>query len=250
MARFIGSIEDYEKYIGPRIRNVVNLIAKNERDKKQGICEFCGKESELQAAHKQGKERKTLIRQALEKYNNGSYLDIDIEKCENEIIELHKPIDQVFYFLCSDCHRKYDNENKQKTIDTAIIIDTPVKKNEPSSETRINNIDNNLKRKNNESVQAFVKRILNTFFANGSLSSNEISRLKTKEYSQKTFGIDFPLLVENADETIISGHSRYWTSMKFGGKYYACSQWWKDKFPIYEPLIEQWINYIINKSGN
>jgi hypothetical protein len=120
MARFIGTVDDYEKYIGPRIRNIVNTLTKGERDKRQGICEFCKEKSELQSAHRHGKERKTLIFEALKKYNNGSYIDVDIEKCENEILELHNPINEVFYFLCMECHRKYDNNNKIFPIKTEI----------------------------------------------------------------------------------------------------------------------------------
>jgi hypothetical protein len=119
MAHFIGTIKDYEKYIGPRIKNVVNSIAKQERDKRHGICEFCGKKAELQSAHKHGKERLTIIHSVLEQYNNGNYLDIDIEKCENNIVELHKPINEAFYFLCAPCHRKYDS-GKEKSSDTGL----------------------------------------------------------------------------------------------------------------------------------
>ena len=125
MARFIGTIEDYEKFIGPRIRNIVNTLAKSERNKKNGICEFCKKKSELQSAHKHGKGRKELIYEAMKKYDNGSYLDIDLEECETEIIELHKPLNQVFYFLCMECHRKYDSksivdENEESNNDFSV----------------------------------------------------------------------------------------------------------------------------------
>jgi len=116
MVKFIGSLEDYEKYIGPRIRNIVNIVTKSERQKRQGICDFCGKKAELQSAHKHGRDRKTLIREALKKYNNGSCFNVDVEKCENEIIKLHTPINHIFYFLCMKCHREYDSENKIKAI--------------------------------------------------------------------------------------------------------------------------------------
>jgi hypothetical protein len=115
MAKFIGTLKEYEKYIGPRIRNTVNNITIKERQKRQGICEFCGKKAELQSAHKEGKERKSIILEALKKYSNASFLNIDIEKCEKEIIELHEPINNTFYFLCAECHRKYDNNEGKIT---------------------------------------------------------------------------------------------------------------------------------------
>ena len=67
MVRFIGSIKDYEKYIGPRIRNIVNTFTKKERDSRKHICEFCGKSAELESAHKHGKERKQLIKRSIKK---------------------------------------------------------------------------------------------------------------------------------------------------------------------------------------
>ena len=126
MARFIGTIEEYEKFIGPRIRNKVNTLTIKERKKREGICEFCKKNTELQSAHKRGKERKTLIFEVLKKYDKGIYFDVDLIKCENEIVNLHKPVEQVFFFLCPDCHRKYDN-NENSDI-------KPVRKNEGNVE--------------------------------------------------------------------------------------------------------------------
>jgi len=133
MARFIGTINDYEKYIGPRIRNIVNILAKNERSKRNGICEFCKKKAELQSAHKHGKGRKTIIHEVIKKYDNGSYIDVDIEKCENEITELHKPINQVFYFLCMECHRKYDSKASEKVTNDYSEIN--IERNESQQNT-------------------------------------------------------------------------------------------------------------------
>ena len=57
MASFVGSYDDFIKFIGPRTRNVVNSITrrhKNEINK----CEHCGKEDiTFEAAHVKGRER-------------------------------------------------------------------------------------------------------------------------------------------------------------------------------------------------
>ena len=54
MASFVGSYDDFIKFIGPRTRNVVNSITrrhKNEINK----CEHCGKEDiTFEAAHVKG----------------------------------------------------------------------------------------------------------------------------------------------------------------------------------------------------
>ena len=115
MARFIGTIKEYEKFIGPRIRNKVNTLTISERKDRQGICEFCKEKSELESAHKYGKGRKVLISETLKKYDKGSYYDVDLEKCETELMELHRPINEVFYFLCRECHKEYDNNEKPNT---------------------------------------------------------------------------------------------------------------------------------------
>jgi len=138
MARFIGTIDEYIKFIGPRIKNKVNTLTILERKKKQGICEFCKKKTELQSAHKHGKERKTLIFEVLKKYDKGSYFDVDLEKCESEIIELHYPIEQVFYFLCDDCHRKYDN-NENSELKSKKQEEDTVKKDDTQNISFLNN---------------------------------------------------------------------------------------------------------------
>jgi len=164
MARFIGSPEDYEKYIGPRIRNIINIFTKSERQKQRGICDFCGKKAELQSAHKHGKDRKTLIRGALKEYSNETYVDVNIEKCENEIIKLHTPINHVFYFLCMKCHREYDSENKSKAIKDVNKTRTNKKIQKPSEN------DNKLSKEN--AIRIINKKLSlsidgsNTIFSN------------------------------------------------------------------------------------
>ena len=36
---------------GPKCRNEVNIFCKSEREKHNGICEYCGTNHELQSAH-------------------------------------------------------------------------------------------------------------------------------------------------------------------------------------------------------
>ncbi len=63
MASFVGSYDDFIKFIGPRTRNVVNSITrrhKNEINK----CEHCGKENiTFEAAHVKGRERPLIVKQ-------------------------------------------------------------------------------------------------------------------------------------------------------------------------------------------
>jgi hypothetical protein len=255
MARFIGTIEDYEKYIGPRIRNIVNTFAKSERDSRNGKCEFCGQNTELESAHKHGKERNQLIKEALKKYDNGSYFDIDVEKCEQDILELHTPINAVFYFLCRKCHRSYDSNGKSEI---PRYEQQPIEKQ--TEDGMVNKVDGiiNIKGTNvplykneNEKTQDFIKRILHLFFKENLLPDVEIKNMLDKNYCKKTFGISYSILQN--DKTKLrdkkDGPFRYWANEIFGNEYYACSQWWKTNDETYKKKLSEWIKKIeeINK---
>ena len=96
-----------------------------------------------------------------------------------------------------------------------------------------------------QSFQEFVRETLTNMFRFDMLSPEEIENLQNRDYCKKTFQIEYPLLEADEDKIMDKqGHARYWTSVKFGGKYYACNDWWKQKFPEYEPLFAQWIEKI------
>lgn len=112
------------------------------------------------------------------------------------------------------------------------------------------NISIPTKRDSNISFQTFVKNTLDYMFDHNLLSDNELINLQDKEYCKKTFYLDFPLL--ETDKSKIkdkSGVNRYWSTYPFkNNEYYACSQWWKEKFDIYEPLFEKWILKILKNN--
>ena len=118
MATFKGSIQEFHHFIGPRIRNVINNHTRKIRNDKNGICEFCHKNSELQSAHVHGRDRRTIIESVL---NN--YIDIEgtvlcsIKDAELEIIKAHKPINDTFKFICHRCHVEYDSSPMLTDID-------------------------------------------------------------------------------------------------------------------------------------
>lgn len=114
MAEFVGTIEEFNRYIGPRIRNVVNIIAKRERMSRDGICEHCGAKAELQSAHIKGHERTLIIREVLSSYKDRQ--KIDVEEVEAEIINRHYPIKEKFLFICQACHQKYDSKDKDDFV--------------------------------------------------------------------------------------------------------------------------------------
>ena len=119
-ARFIGNKEEFTFYVGPKCRNLVNAIAKSDRNKCNGICEYCGNKAELQSAHKQGEERPQIIENILNKhYKKGNDLyDVPLNDFIEKFKSAHMPIKDHIYFLCSKCHHEYD---KEKTITDSMI---------------------------------------------------------------------------------------------------------------------------------
>jgi hypothetical protein len=111
MAQFTGNIKDFERFIGPRLRNIVQTSIAKSYKIEVGKCQTVGCESKhsLEAAHVHGSDRQTLMRKAYKKYIKGNQLvNLDLVKFEDEFVGLHKKRDKVFKILCSDCHRKYD----------------------------------------------------------------------------------------------------------------------------------------------
>ncbi len=114
------------------------------------------------------------------------------------------------------------------------------------------NLDENLSRKGNETIQDWIKRVLVYFNINEKLTDEELEMLQNKEYSQINFGIQYPLLTDNYEKCFEMGHSRYWlkwpsSNRRFMDKYYVCSQWWKQYDSLYEKNINNWINKIMQK---
>jgi len=114
---FIGNMKAFKTYVAAGYRNKVNSWAKNERERQHGICECCGRKRELQSAHREGMEFKDIIVKILDsKYKiKDNLYKVALDDFENEFREAHEPIQEIFFFLCVECHNKYD---KSKEITT------------------------------------------------------------------------------------------------------------------------------------
>ncbi len=109
MAIFEGTIREFHTYLGPRIRNAVNLFARRERLARGGVCEDCGRAGQtLQSAHVHGKGRRTIIEAVLSDYAVEDGVRCDLAAVEKKILDTHGPVAEAFKFLCDDCHRRYD----------------------------------------------------------------------------------------------------------------------------------------------
>lgn len=110
-AKFIGSFDEFKRYVGPKCRNEVNIFCKSERKSHQGICEYCGQKHTLQSAHI--KERPVIIKEILdEHYEIGADLyEVDLENFFIQFKNAHMPIPDHIFFLCKGCHDKLDKEH-------------------------------------------------------------------------------------------------------------------------------------------
>ena len=105
------------------------------------------------------------------------------------------------------------------------------------------------KRNAGETIQDYVKRLLSWMCSNGKLTPELLQSMQQLEYSKKTFGIAYPLLVPVTLPTEIydsHGKVRYWINFRLGGKYYACSQWWREKEYEYQQKLYAWAQRVVD----
>lgn len=107
MARFQGTVREFKRYVGPQLRNVVQLITRKQKDA-LGSCEHCGATGELEAAHVHGRDRNDIIHLLLGKSDPDAHVEIDLAEFEAAFRSEHEPVERAILVLCSACHRKYD----------------------------------------------------------------------------------------------------------------------------------------------
>ena len=108
MASFTGTAEEFHRFIGPRIRNVIQ--ARTKRHKRTlAACQECGAAGELEAAHRQGRGRRSVIDTILANRDAGAVIKVaDVAALERQILSAHEPFEEYFLFLCRACHVRYD----------------------------------------------------------------------------------------------------------------------------------------------
>ncbi|OJV63477.1 MAG: hypothetical protein BGO41_11675 [Clostridiales bacterium 38-18] len=195
MPRFIGNRDDFHKYIGPRVRNRVQQITLGEKKQANKTCAHCNKvDVELEAAHVHGKSRKAIIDLILEKYSKNrlfreDYLDVDLDKFEEELILLHQPINEFFIFLCRECHIKYDSvenetssNNKYKLKKTQSVLSKQLDTLNPSEvESEILRVQRRIPRwfKNRDQFNSIILySFLELYFENNGIVKLEELRKK------------------------------------------------------------------------
>lgn len=138
MANFTGTIKEFEKYIGPRLRNVVQTSIARKLRNDIGRCEICKSKKDLQAAHLSGLDRKTLIKKALgNDYEDDKIIEVNIDQFEQRFIEIHNPPEKIFKILCRQCHNDYDKVSGIITIEDQSDEQAPNINNEDTNNNQI-----------------------------------------------------------------------------------------------------------------
>jgi hypothetical protein len=100
MAVFEGSVQEFHRFVGPRIRNAINLFVKKERDAKNRICEHCNRSDRISdSAHVHGRDRRSIIENILSLYERDGIVRCNIEAVEREILAGHGVVADTFKFL-------------------------------------------------------------------------------------------------------------------------------------------------------
>lgn len=107
---FIGNFAEFKHFIGGYCRNIVAQYTRKEKKNYAG-CEYCQAKAVLQAAHRQGQSRIEIIYGILEKEYKTStdFYEVPLIDFEKKFKNAHKPVKDHFFFLCPNCHSKYDN---------------------------------------------------------------------------------------------------------------------------------------------
>lgn len=106
---FIGNFAEFKHFIGGYCRNIVAQYTRKEKKNYTG-CEYCHAKAVLQAAHRQGESRIEIIYGILEKEYKTStdFYEVPLIDFEKKFKNAHMPVKDHFFFLCPNCHSKYD----------------------------------------------------------------------------------------------------------------------------------------------
>ena len=109
MASFIGTNKEFRRYIGPRLRNLVQQFTKKHKAE-ISACEHCTIKENLESAHVHGRDRNEIIDLVLSQFTHNDIITVDIEKFEGLFKKEHHPLEKSILILCRKCHREYDTK--------------------------------------------------------------------------------------------------------------------------------------------
>lgn len=112
MALFSGTHKEFRRYIGPRLRNLVQQLTKKHKAQ-ISACQHCSVKENLESAHVHGRDRNDIIELILCQESIDGVVSVDIQKFEERFVQEHQPLGKSILILCRECHRKYDSKPKK-----------------------------------------------------------------------------------------------------------------------------------------
>lgn len=107
MPTFTGTSRDFKRYVGPRLRNFVQMITKKHKAT-VGACEHCGGGENLESAHVKGRDRNQIIDLLLSAISTERVVTVELHQFERNFKFEHDPVEKAILILCRQCHRTYD----------------------------------------------------------------------------------------------------------------------------------------------
>lgn len=116
MATFTGTIKELRRYIGPRLRNLVQQFTKTLKAN-VAACQHCGcgNSENLESAHVSGRDRNQIIDIVASEYTSAEIITVELSEFEERFKAEHKPIEKSILILCRTCHRKYDAKKQSSS---------------------------------------------------------------------------------------------------------------------------------------
>jgi len=121
MAVFVGTNKEFRRYIGPRLRNLVQQQTKTYKAK-TGMCQHCGSTSALESAHVKGQDRNQIIDQTLVGQYSENVVTVRLDLFEEKFKEAHDPIEKSILILCRSCHANYDSTVSASMQQTSVSV--------------------------------------------------------------------------------------------------------------------------------
>ena len=89
-------------------------------------------------------------------------------------------------------------------------------------------------------IRDLAKGVLRDLLMAGKADDDEVAKMLTLEYSSDTFGINYPLLVTERNQSNVANYFKLKVPIR-GITYYLCSQWFEQPKNNDRPQLEKWI---------
>lgn len=101
-AVFIGSKEEFKRYVGPLLRILMHQMT-NDYKSEIGKCQDCGNTKNLEAIPLFGSDRNAIIDSILDTYSRNGKIHVPLHDFEKEFRKEHHALKETLQVLCEDC---------------------------------------------------------------------------------------------------------------------------------------------------